>query len=135
MSSVVRTLVMKNRSSRRYVGQDVTVKDPSARALWFPEGGHRSPDGHKISGNVEHPRQWHRVTLLRVARGQHAEVRAMHMHRVHIATGIQPHPAYFAAQRVFQSFSVGPRLSVDHRNIKRFLRKLAVPPHSNDEYA
>ena len=59
----------------------------------------------------------------------------MHVHGVHIAARIQPHPAYFAAQRVFQALGIGPRLSVDHWNIERFLRKLAVAPHPNDEYA
>src|SRR5579859_5264629 len=59
----------------------------------------------------------------------------MHMHWVNVAARVQPHPAYFAAHWIFQTLGVGPRLSVNHRDVERFLREPAVTPHPDDEYA
>src|SRR5437763_5837756 len=59
----------------------------------------------------------------------------MHVHWVHVAAWIQPYPPYFAAQRVFQTLGIGPRLSIDDGNIERFLCSLAIAPHPDDEYA
>ncbi len=91
----------------RHVGNKVAVKKPMT-GRWSPICGHRSVGEQPKGCNGELLSGRENVIGLTITRTVHAEVGAVHVHRVPAVAGIDPAPTYRFACCVGQTLGVGP---------------------------